>query len=384
LSPSHRFLNRLGVSAFLPSTVRRHCRATRRFKRISLSCAPGALLLACLLCGGQQRSEAAKPLAVPAFVPALSPYIDAHVHIDQHDPQGSIQSVLRAMKELNSAKMLILAEPYAPENPERWEAELILPIAKKYPDRIGVLGGGGSLNGMIQQSVHTGDAGPEIQRKFKEQAELLIREGVAGFGELTTEHLSVPSSPLPEYEYAPVDHPLLLLLADIAAQHNVPIDLHIEAIPKTMPRPEGLKPPNPPELPENIAPLERLLKHNLGARIIWAHAGSDNTGYRTPDLCRRLLRSNPNLYMEIKADPSSPGKNYPLADGKIKPDWLKLFEDFPDRFIIGSDQHYGPVLPASLPRAQTTVMLLNQLPPALREKIAIQNARRIYHGSSGS
>ena len=288
------------------------------------------------------------------------------------------------MSGLNSTKMFILAEPYGPENPERWEAELVLPIAKKYPDRIDVLGGGGSLNGMIQQSVRTGDVGPEIQRKFKERAEELLREGVAGFGELTTEHLSVPSSPLPEYEYAPADHPLLLLLADIAAQHGVPIDLHIEAVPQTMPIPAGLKPPNPPQLHENIAPLERLLKHNRGAKIIWAHAGSDNTGYRTPDLCRQLLQSNPNLYMEIKADPASPGKNYPLADGKIQPDWLKLFQDFPDRFIIGSDQHYGPVLPATLPRAQTTVLLLNQLPPGLREKIGMQNAMHIFHGASGS
>jgi len=282
------------------------------------------------------------------------------------------------MKGLNIARAFILAEPYAPENPDRWEAELLLPTAKKYPGRLGVLGGGGSLNGMIQESVRTGDSGPEVQRKFKEQAEKLIREGVAGFGELTTEHFSLPSSPLHEYEYAPADHPLLLLLADIAARHNVPINLHIEAVPRNMAAPAGLNPPNPPQLHENIAPLERLLRHNRRAKIVWAHAGSDNTGYRTPDLCRKLLGSNPNLYMEIKADPASPGKNYPMADGKIKPEWLKLYQDFPDRFIIGSDQHYGPTSTLNLPRAQATVLLLNQLPSGLREKIGMQNALHIF------
>ncbi len=83
----------------------------------------------------------------------------------------------------------------------------------------------------------------------------------------------------------------------------------------------------------DIAAFERLLAHNPRAKIIWAHAGADGTGFRTPDLCRRLLLAHPNLYMEIKADPLNPGKNYPLVDGKIKPEWLKLFEDFPDRFI---------------------------------------------------
>jgi len=99
--------------------------------------------------------------------------------------------------------------------------------------------------------------------------------------------------------------------------------------------PAGLKsPPNAPQLHANIAAFERLLSHNPRAKIIWAHAGSDNTGYRTPDLCRRLLRAHPNLYMEIKTDPQLNGKNYPIEDGKIKPDWLQLFVDFQDRFII--------------------------------------------------
>ena len=93
----------------------------------------------------------------------------------------------------------------------------------------------------------------------------------------------------------------------------------------------------------------------------------------TPAIARqifavRFLQSNPNLYMEIKADPASPGKNYPMADGKIKPDWLKLYQDFPDRFIIGSDQHYGPNSTLNLPRAQATVLFSTNFPPACEKK----------------
>jgi predicted TIM-barrel fold metal-dependent hydrolase len=158
----------------------------------------------------------------------------------------------------------------------------------------------------------------------------------------------------------------------------MPITLHIEAVPEDMPLPAGLKsPPNAPALRENIKAFERLLAHNTNAKIIWAHAGADGTGYRTPELRRRLLQAHSNVFMDIKSDPLNPGKNYPLADGKLKADWLKLYQDFPYRFIIGSDQHY-PEPKVAEQRWQTTVSILNQLPEDVRKKIAMENVLQIY------
>ena len=76
------------------------------------------------------------------------------------------------------------------------------------------------------------------------------------------------------------------------------------------------------------------------------------------------------------ADPQHPGRNYPLADGKLKADWLQLFRDFPDRFIIGSDQHYPE--PPGAQRWQEAVLLLNQLPAQLRRSIGSENVRNLY------
>jgi predicted TIM-barrel fold metal-dependent hydrolase len=250
----------------------------------------------------------------------------------------------------------------------------VLAEARKHPGQIGVLGGGGTLNAMIIQAAATGEAGPAVQKKFKDRAEELLREGVIGFGEMTAEHYAGVTP----YQYAPADHPLYLLLADIAAAHGVPIDLHIEAVPEDMAVPATVKvPPNPPRLHANIAAFERLLAHNPRAKIIWAHAGADGTGFRTPELCRRLLKAHPNLFMEIKADPKAQGLNYPMADGKLKPDWLALFTDFPDRFVIGSDQHY-PETADPVQRWQEVVRLFNQLPEPVRKKIGTENVARIY------
>jgi predicted TIM-barrel fold metal-dependent hydrolase len=155
----------------------------------------------------------------------------------------------------------------------------------------------------------------------------------------------------------------------------------MEAVPQDMDLPAPLKsPPNPPGLHANIAAFERLLSHNPRAKIVWAHLGWDTTGYRTPELTRRLLEAHPNLFMEIKLDPLDVEKNSPLTDGatgKIKPEWLKLFTDFQDRFVIGSDQHYP--LSSGPQRWQAVVTVVNQLPAGVRQKIATENAIRIYH-----
>ena len=300
-----------------------------------------------------------------ASVPALSPFVDVHTHWENSDPQGSVEAALRDMPEENAVRIVFMPPPQA-DPTGSFDAEAILPYVKTHADKIAVLGGGGTLNVMIQQAVRSGDAGPEVERRLRQRAEQLLREGAAGFGELTAAHFKAAT---PE-QHAPPDHPLFLLLADIAAEHGVPIGLHMEAIPEDLAlRGSG-----------NIASLERLLAHNRRTRIIWAHLGWDNTGLRTTELCRRLLHANPNLYMDIKIDPLKPGKNSPLtegASGAIRPEWLRLFQDFPDRFVIGSDQHY-PQPKTEAQRWEAVVTLFNQLPPDLRRKIGTENAARLY------
>ena len=321
------------------------------------------------------KPDAPADAAAAPVVPALTPYVEAHTHFEAGDPQGSVNAALAAIPRQNAAMVLLQMPPDTFDHPGHYDAEVILAEARKHADRIAVLGGGGTLNAMIIQAAATGDAGPAVQKKFKDRAEELIKEGVVGFGEMTAEHYAGGTP----YQYAPADHPLYLLLADIAAKHGVPIDLHMEAVPEDMAVPPSVKvPPNPPKLHANIAAFERLLAHNPKAKIIWAHLGADGTGKRTPELCRRLLRAHPNLYMEIKTDPRNHGLNYPLgADGKIKPEWLALFTEFPDRFVLGSDQHY-PETKEPEQRWQEIVALFNQLPPDVRRKIGTDNAGRIY------
>jgi len=326
---------------------------------------------------GPAQSMARKARIMDSGGPALSPFVDVHAHFDEEHVDAAIQAALDAQPKENAAMMIFLMSPDTFDHPGHYEAEIILPAATQYPGKIAVVGGGGSLNAMIVQAAATGKAGPLARKKFEDRAEELLHEGVVGFGEMTAEHFDGATP----YQYAPIDHPLYLLLADIAARHGVPIDLHMEAVPQDMPLPADLKsPPNPPTLHANIAAFERFLSHSPRTKIIWAHAGFDNTGFRTVDLNRHLLMAHPNLYMELKADPLAQGKNYPLANGRIKPEWLRLITDFPDRFVIGSDQHY-PQPNTGKQRWQEVILLFNQLPPEVQKKVGTENVAHIYGGS---
>ena len=314
-------------------------------------------------------------------VAAVSPFIDVHTHLERAVAEGSIEIAVHAMQAENSAKYLFLPSPFPEVGKGAFDIELIQTAAKKYPDKILISGGGGTLNPMIEEAVHAGATSPDLEKKFKDRAEEIASLGAVGFGELAAEH--EPSASTPAYQSVPPDHPLFLALADIAAQHGLPITLHMEAVPETMPIPSSwhVNPmPNPPQLRANIAAFERLLSHNPRAKIVWAHECWDNTGFRTVALSRRLLQAHPNLFMELKVDPLNPGLNSPLADGasgKVKPEWLKLLQDFPDRFVIGSDQHY-PMPDNGPQRWQAVILLFNQLPPDLRRKIGVDNVARIY------
>jgi predicted TIM-barrel fold metal-dependent hydrolase len=326
---------------------------------------------------GGTQSDGESPFEGAA--PALSPFVDVHVHLDPRNPGRAIEAASQAMARENAAKIFFMPPPFTTDDPTRYEADTVMSAREAHANKLAFLGGGGTLNAMIHDSVQSGAAGPEVRQRFKERAEDLLRSGAEGFGELAAEHLQGAT----RYQSAPPDHPLFLLLADIAAEHGVPIDLHMEAVPHDMPLPAGQKsPPNPPRLRANLDAFERLLAHNPRARIIWAHAGWDNTGYRTPELCRRLLKAHPNLYMDVKIDPARPGLNSPFVNGSsgaIKPEWLRLFQDFPDRFVVGSDQHYPEPLPGAQ-RWEAVVLLLNHLPKELKRKIGAENAARLYPG----
>jgi predicted TIM-barrel fold metal-dependent hydrolase len=135
------------------------------------------------------------------------------------------------------------------------------------------------------------------------------------------------------------------------------------------------------------------LEHNPRTKIVWAHLGSDNIGDWDLELTRSMLEKHPNLYMSMRmvigrvGGHGKTGNHYPLGPGMIKPGWLQLFKDFPDRIVLGGDQFFasnntgGPATVFGK-HAKTirehSEQLLSLLPEELAKKIGYENAERIY------
>ena len=66
-----------------------------------------------------------------------------------------------------------------------------------------------------------------------------MNEGAAGFGEMISYHLCMTQRH--SFKKAIPNHPLYLLLADIAAERDVPIDIHMEAVATAAPMPVRLR-----------------------------------------------------------------------------------------------------------------------------------------------
>lgn len=317
------------------------------------------------------------------------PFIDSHLHVLGHlrrgdDYGGAGGAAVGAMDRYQIVRGIIMPPPLVAGKQGRHDHEELLGVARQYPGRFAVLGGGGSLNVMLHQAVaqaaSKGAVDDALKARFAARAEKILADGAIGFGEMAALHFSLRDGH--PFMMAAPDHPLFLLLAEIAQRHRVPIDLHMEAVAADRAIPEQIRgAPNPERLPANIGALERLLGHAPGAVIIWDHLGWDNTGERTVALSRRLLQAHPNLVMNFKVARASQPANRVLRRGAgLGDDWLDLIVEFPDRFLVGSDIKPRPPGAGGGTRetADGVSRLLGLLPADAARRIAIDNPKRVF------
>jgi hypothetical protein len=336
-------------------------------------------------------------LAAPSGLAADGGWIDVHMHVIGGLQQQAGQAVDQAVAQMDAAG-IAKAIVFPPPSPRAvFDYPAYVAELRRYPGRFGFLGGGGFLNSMLQEFARPDSITAGISQRFTTIAEQIADAGAAGFGEIAVLHLSLTQNHA--FQQVPSEHPLLLMLAEIAGRRGLVIDLHMDPIVADGPTPPGLQvPPNPPTLIGNVAGFERLLAHDRNARIVWAHGGSDFTGNMTPALIRRLMDSHPNLHMSLRPVPAGVAfaeatnlrvQNTIMTKAGIVDEWLDLLKKHSDRFMLGSDSFFFPrSVPAGSPmitlsrgnqgRIGATRQLLSRLPIDLARKIGKDNAVRLY------
>lgn len=302
------------------------------------------------------------------------------------DYEAAADNLVAMMDRAGVARALVMPPPQSPNQRGGYTYRELLEAVRRHPDRLSLAGGGGELCPMIM-GTEPANVTTALRAEFGRRAEEIIRDGAKAFGEMAVLHFSLSDRHV--FERAPADHPLFLLLADIAARHDIPIDIHWEAVTEDQPTPEDLvkrSSANPARIQPTIPGIERLLAHNRKTRIVLVHGGWDNTGHQTVDLLRRLMTAHPNLYSGLKFvrkryEPFQRGNKLADEDLKIRPEWVRLIRDFPDRFVVGADEFVGipdRTTRKGPPSFEDTWFIIKQLPPDLRAKVGRENAARIY------
>jgi hypothetical protein len=101
-----------------------------------------------------------------------------------------------------------------------------------------------------------------------------------------------------------------------------------------------------------------------------------------------MLSSHSNLYVALRVEDrlTQVGSNELMpnrivdSNGEIENDWLNLFTEYPDRFVIGADEFTGPDSSGSkgAPSMDSTWEMLEKLPDSIKTKMAGANALSIY------
>jgi hypothetical protein len=325
------------------------------------------------------------------------PWIDVHLHLvggrgARTDYPGAADVAVTTLDRFGAAMGIVLPPPQADGQPGVYDASTLAGAVTRHPGRLAYLGGGGTLNALIHRHPDPARVSDAARRELAVLAEQILDAGAIGFGELAAFHIS--AAPGHPYMFVPADHPLFLALADVAAQRDVPIDLHMDATDSEMRTPPrfAIEIANPPRLPETLSGLGRLLTHNRRARIVWAHGASDPLGAMSATTLGRLMDAHPNLFVSLRlVGPEAPVMtNKALApSGELDPDWKALLTRHPDRFTIGTDSFMvSPAVRGSGPgltfarrneaRLQATARFLSLLPGDLARQVGRENAIRIY------
>lgn len=141
--------------------------------------------------------------------------------------------------------------------------------------------------------------------------------------------------------------------------------------------------------------LEKMLSLYPKANVVWCHVGRNRdpktwTQFPSPEGVRKFIQKYPNLHFDVlQSGPKrvfSPTGAYEaiLYDGgehaSLMPEWVQLFNTYPDRFLIGSDINTGRWGKYDEVMNRFRTRVLRVLAPEPAEKIAFKNAWRLMSG----
>jgi hypothetical protein len=243
---------------------------------------------------------------------------DTHVHYKE--PAWSVYPpslVIEMMKRAGVAKALVSSTPdEGTRMLYREDPDRIIPFLRPYHDDV------------TSSNWHQQEA---IIDYFKKRLETPIYKGLGEF------HIHNPIN---------ADSPVIRKTAQLAVERGLYLHVH-----------------------SDHRAVEQIFAYEPRVKILWAHAGMSDP----PAVVAEMFERFENLWVDISI------REYEIApNGLLAPEWRKLFLEHADRITIGSDTWVN----AQWDNYEKIIAFdrhwLAQLPPEVAQKIAFDNAGRLF------
>jgi predicted TIM-barrel fold metal-dependent hydrolase len=116
----------------------------------------------------------------------------------------------------------------------------------------------------------------------------------------------------------------------------------------------------------DVDAVNRIFRQWPQARVLWAHSG-----FERPETVRDTLRRHPRLWSDLAF------RSDHATQGKVDAAWREAFQEFPDRFMIGTDTFTPERWHYIESHATYSHGWLKDLPPNLAERIGWRNAEQL-------
>ncbi len=298
--------------------------------------------------------------------PYQGPIIDAHGHLGA---SFNWEIMVEAMDRNNVTQRTVMAR-YYPGGPRDLPGsdEEAVRLAERYPGKFFPLVG-------MQRPLLTGShkwrsPDREVERLIEETERKLGSGRFSGIGEFIVRHWSYSPGAHAEQEN-PIYSTFMQRMSAVAARFDVPMVVHMEGYPAL------------------VDDFSRLLAEYPNVRFVWAHS----CGRSKAPVIRGMLARHSNLFCDLAAmtnvGTTGYGTGWPRMEeftalieqnGVLFPDMKALYEEFPDRFMLGMDVAHAPGnnLQNYSRRVNRFRDLLGQLKPETAKKFAETNAIRIF------
>jgi len=190
----------------------------------------------------------------------------------------------------------------------------------------------------------------DVESLVQETERKLASGKFFGIGEFIVRHWAYSPGIHAEQDN-PIYSELMRRFSVLAAKYDVPMVIHMEGYPTL------------------VADFSKLITENPGTRYVWAH----NCGRSKADVTRGLLSRFQNLFCDLGGMTNATtgyGSGWPRKekftalierDGKLFPEMKSLYEEFPDRFMLGTDVAHAPAMRFYEGRVQRFASCLSNL-----------------------